>query len=67
MAGVSLIQDLVSDGNITPSQGADLIELRSELEKSRERKVRRSRPVLNALMMAGTFMLVLLGVRGRDA
>lgn len=59
----STIHDLVSEGRATPAQGARILEMRRVLAASRERKLRQQRPFINAVMVIGGLLLILVGLR----
>jgi hypothetical protein len=59
----STIHDLFSEGHATPAQGARILEMRRALAASRERQLRQRRPIVNAVMVIGGLLLVLIGLR----
>lgn len=63
MAVRQTIHDEMRAGRITPDHAATLLELRGELEVTRDRIALRNSPLAQLVVLLGAVVLALLGVR----
>lgn len=58
-----MIQDLVRNGYVTALDGARLVELRKDVQRSRQRQQLRRSPGWRIASALGAFFLILFGAR----
>jgi hypothetical protein len=63
MPATPMIHDLVREGRVSPRDGALLIELRRDVAKHRERKLRPQNAFVRIAVGIGVLILAVLGVR----